>query len=635
MTRSFGNPELLGDVISMSELNRVDRHRYDLLQTILKGHFSSDDADLIENIQSEAEFIDLPSGGVLFLQGELSDDVYFLLSGRLRAFAEVAGESTTLGEIGRGETVGELALFTGEPRSASIVALRNSSVVKVTQRLVERALAKSPQIALQMTRIIIERFRRSERQRQAPVIPVNICILPISAGIDAMALAHSIRAARGEDGEAIAIIGPEDIDKRFGGDTANTGWQGIVARYIGEIEARSKAVYLVTDGSESAWTQLCLHHSDEIMLLADASQGPGISSAETRYLAGDAPISIARQTLVLLHDTETKSPTGTARWLSARHVARHIHIRPKLARDIRRMARIISGNAIGIVFAGGGAKGFAHVGVMKALEEAGIEVDFVGGTSIGAIMGTCLALDLPADVISVAVHKAFLRHPKGNITGDYNFIPLVSLIKGKRTHGAMAQAIEEAAGADIDSEDTWKTFFVVASDFSTGNEAILNKGNLVRNVIASYAIPGALPPVFIDGHMMFDGGTFNNFPVDVMVRLGAGQIIGVDLSTDHGRIFEIDRIPGTIAHLLDKFRPRKKQRYRLPTVPETLLTSSFISSLSKQKTMRKFADLLFQPRIERVGLLEWKRYEDIVAAGYNHAKQLLAAESEDKLKAFR
>lgn len=621
----------------MSELSREDRHRHELLQTILQGHFSSDDKGLIEDIQSEAEFIDLPSGGVLFLQGEHSDDVYFLLSGRLRALAQVGGENTTLGEIGRGETVGELALFTGEPRSASIVALRDSSVVKVTRQQIERALAKSPQIALQMTRTIIERFRRSERQRQTPVIPVNVCIVPISAGIDAVALAHSMRAAKGEDGKAIAVIGPEDIDKRFGADAANTGRQapGLVARYIDEIEARSKAVYLVADGSVSAWTKLCLQHSDEIVLLADASQGPGISSVETRYLAGDAPVSIARQTLVLLHDTETKSPTGTARWLSARRVSRHIHIRPKLPRDIRRMARIISGNAIGIVFAGGGAKGFAHVGVMKALEEAGIEVDFVGGTSIGAIMGMCVAMDLPADIISAAVHKAFLRHPKGNITGDYNFVPLVSLIKGKRTHGAMAQAIEQAAGADIDQEDSWKTFFVVASDFSTGNEAILVNGKLARNVIASYAIPGALPPMFIDGHMMYDGGTFNNFPVDVMARIGAGQIIGVDLSTDRGRIFEIDRIPSTIAHLRDKFRPRKKQRYRLPSVPETLMTSSFIASLSKQKTMRKFADLLFQPRIERVGLLEWKRYEDVVAAGYDHAKKLLAAESEDKLKAFR
>jgi NTE family protein len=179
-----------------------------------------------------------------------------------------------------------------------------------------------------------------------------------------------------------------------------------------------------------------------------------------------------------------------------------------------------------------------------------------------------------------------------------------------------------------------KSISVIASDFSAGTEAVLDRGNLARNVIASYAIPGALPPVFIGGHMLFDGGTLNNFPVDVMARIGAGQIIGVDLSSDRSRKFEIDRVLGTIAHLRDMLRPRKKRRYRLPSVPETLTTSSFISSLSKQKTMRRFADLLFQPHIERVGLLEWKRYHDIVAAGYDHARQLLATETEGKLGAF-
>jgi NTE family protein len=246
-----------------------------------------------------------------------------------------------------------------------------------------------------------------------------------------------------------------------------------------------------------------------------------------------------------------------------------------------------------------------------------------------------LALGLDSGQIATAVHKAFLRHPKGNITGDYNFVPLVSLIKGLRAHGAMAAAVRDAADADIDTEDTWTTFFVIASNFTTGTEAVLSRGSLTRNVIASYAIPGALPPVFIDGNMMYDGGTFNNFPVDVMAQLGAGKIIGVDLSTDHGRTFAFDRVPGTFALLRDRLRTRSKQLYRLPSVPETLLTSSFITSISKQKTMRKFADLLFQPRVSGVGLLDWKRYDDVVAIGYDHAKEVLAGLTDEKRKLFR
>lgn len=620
----------------MSDTNGDNQHRHDLLQTILKGHFASDDAELIASIKASAEFIDLPSGATLFRQGEHSDDVYFVLSGRLRALAETKGGSKILGEIGRGETVGELALFTGEPRSASIVALRDSSVVKVTRQTVERTLAKSPQVALQMTRIVINRFRRAERERQVPIAPINICILAISPGVDAATLAERLRAA-GRDGVATQIVGPDDIARHFGIDAASAIQRShdTIAYYVDEIEAASKAVYLIADPGESAWTQFCLQNCDEIMLVGDARRTPELSSAERRYLTGETPVSIARQTLVLLHGAQTRSPIGTARWLRDRRVARHVHIRPELARDMRRLARIVSGNAVGLVLAGGGARGFAHVGVMKALEEAGIEADFIGGTSIGAIMGTCLALDQSAEKIATAVHKAFLRHPKGNITGDYNLIPLVSLIKGKRTHDAMREAIATAAGADIDAEDTWKTFFVIGSDFSTSSEAVLDRGNLARNVIASYAIPGVLPPMLIGGHLMFDGGMFNNFPVDVMARLGAGQIIGVDLLIEDGHVFEIDQIPGTLAHLRDKLRAREAQRYRLPTMPETMLNSSAISSVPKQKAMRAFVDLLFEPRIERVGLLEWKRYDEIVALGYDHARQKLAAETDEKLNAFR
>jgi NTE family protein len=484
---------------------------------------------------------------------------------------------------------------------------------------------------------VIERFRRRERERHVPVVPVNVCILPITPGLDAAAFAADLRVAQTPADRPVVVITADDIALRFGTEAESPIWRpyGAVAEFVDRIEAESRVIYLAADGSDTAWTRFCLQHADEIVLLADAEGDGRLSDLERRCFADKAPLSIARQTLVLLHKATAKTPQATARWLDVRHVARHVHIRPELARDMRRIGRVISGRGIGLVLAGGGAKGFAHVGVMRALEEAGIEVDFVGGTSIGAVMGMVLALDLDAGKIAAAVHKAFLRHPQGNITGDYNLIPLVSLIKGLRSHSAMATAVRDAAGADIDTEDTWKTFFAIASNFSTGAETILSRGSLTRNVIASYAVPGALPPVFIGGNMMFDGGTFNNFPADVMAQLGAGRIIGVDLSTDHGRTFDFDHLPGTLALLRDKLRPRAKQLYRLPSVPETLLESSFITSIPKQKAVRKFVDLLLQPPIADIGLLDWKHYDEIVAIGYSHARDVIAGLPAEKLELLR
>ena len=609
----------------------------DLLRAILQKHFVAGNAEILATIESGAEYIDLDSGTTLFREGEFSDDMYFVLSGRLRAVREDgSGGWKVFGEIARGETIGELAFFTGQPRSASIIALRNSSLAKVTRAVVERALTLSPQVAFSLMRIVIERLRRSEREYRPPNTPVNICMLPVTSGLDLVGIANRLKSARPENQASVLVVTADDIAARFGTGPRGDIWRsyGEVARFIDEMEAQNSTIFLVTDGRESEWTRFCLQHCDEILLFADARQKSDVSHVEASYFAGETPVTIARQTLVLLHQADLRSPSDTATWLKARNVERHFHIRPELPRDIRRLARVVSGHGIGIVLAGGGVKGFAHVGVIKALEEAGIEFDFVGGTSIGAIIGTCLALDLAGEGISSAVHKAFVDHPKGSITGDYNFIPLISLIRGRRASEAMARFVHDTTGADVDTEDSWKTFFAVASNFSTGNEAVLSSGNLVRNVIASFAIPGALPPVFIDGNMMFDGGTFNNFPVDVMLRMGASRIIGVDLSTDQGRKFNIDRLPGLLSLLRDKLRRRSEQRFGLPTVIETLIRSSFIGSISKQRTMRKFTQLLFQPRIPPVGLLEWKRYDDVVAAGYSHAREVIAALDDEKRKMF-
>lgn len=613
--------------------------RLDLLRAILRLHVAADRSDILATIQSDAEFLDLPSGGVLFRQGEMSEDVYFLLSGRLRASVDDGKAGMRiLGEIGRGESIGELAMFTGEPRSATIVALRDSSVVKITRETLDRALKKEPQIGIAMTRIVIERFRRSERERQSPVVPVNICFLPVTLGLDAIGFANRLREARALDARPITIVTPAEIAERFGTNAEKPAWHryGAVASHIDQIEARSGAVYLVAEPRDCAWTRFCLQYADEVLLLAGANGLPALSNIEAELLNGDHPVSIARQTLVLLHGSDVRSPTGTAKWLDERPKAsRHFHVRPELPRDIARLARIVSGRGVGLVLAGGGARGFAHVGVFRALEEAGIDVDIVGGTSIGALMSMCVAFDQSAEKFDAAAKKAFLMHPAGNITGDYNYLPMISLIQGRRTREALAQAIIDAAGQPVGAEDTWKTLFVIASDFTTASEAVLARGDLARNVIASYAIPGALPPAFIGGHMMFDGATFNNFPVDAMIRAGAGKIIGVDLAIEGRRSFDLDEAPGTWALLRDRFRPRAKRIYPLPTLPEIMVSSSFISSIARQQTMCKLVDLLFQPRIADVGLLEWRRYDDIVAAGHAHAKDVLGKMSEEELAGFR
>jgi len=144
--------------------------------------------------------------------------------------------------------------------------------------------------------------------------------------------------------------------------------------------------------------------------------------------------------------------------------------------------------------------------------------------------------------------------------------------------------------------------------------------------MASIAIPGALPPVLLGGDLLCDGGTFNNFPVDVMRGLrGVGRVIGVDLSFRKPRRIEHDTVPGTWALLRDKLRPRSRQRYRFPSLVSYLMNVTILYSTSRQRESQKLTDLYFNPPLERVGMLQWEKFDSIVEQGHAHGLQVLDA----------
>ena len=145
-------------------------------------------------------------------------------------------------------------------------------------------------------------------------------------------------------------------------------------------------------------------------------------------------------------------------------------------------------------------------------------------------------------------------------------------------------------------------------------------------MLASIAIPGALPPVIHDGDLLCDGGTFNNFPVDVMRgRRGVGRVIGVDLNARRLRKLDNEEVPGTWALLLDRLRPRSRRRWRLPTLANYLINVTILYSMSRQRAARELTDLYFNPPLERVGMLQWNRFDDIVRQGYEHGCAVMDA----------
>jgi len=579
----------------------------------LRRHFGAIGRSALRAIFDQVSWVELSAGEVLMAQGEAGHSAYLSLNGRLRVYVSQAdGSSRMVRELGRGEITGEISLYTGAPRSATVVAVRDTVLARIDKPHFDALVAGHPRISLALTQKIIERLQ-TQHVRQPLPAPVMITLQPITDGLTVLPLAQRLAECLGRHGRVCCVTaqtlpGPADA--------------GSTAAALDALEAAHDFVLMVADAQPTDWTRLCIRHSDEILLLADARQPARLHPVEQACLLDRPQRSEAAETLVLLQPPDIRSPLGMRRWLERRAVTGHVNIRSESDRDLARLARLLSRSAVGLVLAGGGARGFAHLGIWKELREQGIEVDCVGGTSMGAVMAAVIAADAGTDETLRVAREAFRLNP----TGDYTVLPLLSLIKGQRVRAVIERSIHQLTGGPVDIVDLWKNYFCIASNYSQGRELRLDQGDLGQALRASIAIPGALPPVVRDGELLCDGGTFNNFPADVMRDMrGVGHVIGVDLSARQTRRLPFKEVPGPWTLLLDRLRPRARRRYRLPSLVSYLLNVTILYSVSRQDESRRLTDLYFNPPLLRVGLLQWERFDAIVRQGQAHAREVLAA----------
>ena len=609
----------------------------ELLTQLLRSLLGDIDTDAMELLRSHLEWVEVAAGETLMSQGDPGDSMYLSVSGRLRAYVkDDDGVDHMVREMARGQIIGEMSLYTDDPRSATVIAIRDSVLVRLAKSEFSSLLSSSSQVSMALTRQIIKRLQSAQtRSLMAP--PVTIGLLPITQGVNTKDFSHRLAAQLGRIGQ-VRIVDAASIDRDLEqpglsqSDPDDAELNRRIALHLDIIEISHEFVLLVGDGHPSPWTQRCTRRCDEMLLLADADQPPVLHETEVQYLMKRSARSEAAEILVLLHPADLRCPTGTREWLARRPVTDHIHLRPDLERDMARLARIQSRTAVGLVLAGGGARGIAHLGLYRALREHDVEIDFVGGTSIGSVMGVFVASDRPMDEVMTIARRSFSSNP----TGDFNLIPLLSLIAGRRLRQIMQTAVQELFGHKADIEDLWKNYYCVASNFTQACEHISVNGDLVKAMLASIAIPGALPPVLLKGDLLCDGGTFNNFPVDVMrAWRGVGKVIGIDLSNRKVRPLALEEVPSNWALLRDRLRPRKQRRYKIPSLIAYLMNVTVLYSTSRQRESQKLTDLYFNPLLERVGMLEWEKFDHIAQQGYAHGIELLDGMSAEQIKPFR
>ncbi len=600
----------------------------ELLYRLLNDCFGNIDDDTLAHLWPRLSWVELAGGEALMQQGEPGDAMYLLVSGRLRAYLHTGqAEAVQLvGEMTRGELVGEMSLLTDEPRRATVRAVRDSLLVRLVKADFDALMTRQPAAARLLTRQVVRRLTAPPARSLFPR-PITVALLPVSEGVPLRALAQGLAQQLSAFGR-VEMVDAARVQTSLEAGDATLGPQAMtdtprrISLLLDRIEARAEFVLLVADPEPTAWTARCCRDADELLVLADATEPPRLHAIERLCLMNRSAATEAAEILVLLQPEDQAMPNGTRAWLDRRPVADHLHVRAGRPADLARLARYLNRSSVALVLAGGGARGLAHLGVLRALQEQGVEVDCVGGTSIGAVMATYVASGRPLEAVMANARRAFATSP----TGDLNPWPWLSVFRGQRLRRILETAVVELMGFDANVEDLWKPQFAVATNYSQARAQVLRRGRLVKQLLASTSLPGALPPVLHEGELLCDGGSFNNFPVDVMRgQRGVGTVIGVDLNVRQPLRVDLEELPGPWALFVDGWRGPRKRRYRLPSLPNYLMTVMLLNSLSHSRRSKAQTDLYFNPPLAGVGLLHWQRFDRIVRLGYEHAQAVLKA----------
>lgn len=547
------------------------------------------------------------SGDVLLEIGAASEHLYIVAVGRLRVTLE---DGTVVNDVGRLEPVGEISLLSGEPRSARVHAVRDTTVLQIDRMALYQVFTQHPSALLNMSRMIITRMRQSQRAVALAAVrgARSFALLPATPDVEIDAFSHALAQALTLAGR-VRRLDAATVDAALGAGTAHS------ARGDGEVQERlsewlqaeelaHRHLLYVGGAQVDHWTLRCGRQADRILVLADATQAPQPSAAldALRQRAAQAPVDL----LLLRGDT---APGGRVlEWRHAVGASAHYFVRPGVARDLERVARSLTGRALGLVLGGGGARGFAHIGLIRALEDSGMQVDVLGGSSMGAFVAALAACGHDSRQIQALARDSFVRT---NLLNDYLF-PSVSLIRGRK----FLRRLQELFG-DVQIEDLRTPYFCVSTNLTRGRAQVHDSGPLATWLGTSMCIPGVAPPVAYRGDLLVDGAVANSLPTDVMQGLGRGPIIASDVSTE-GSV-GAPGIEGPDPEALLRWAQGDKR----PSLFSILFRTATLTSESGTAARAARADLYLRMPVNGIGVFDWKRIDDTVERGYRHALEHL------------
>ncbi|MFI4973920.1 MAG: patatin-like phospholipase family protein [Caulobacterales bacterium] len=541
---------------------------------------------LDEAFATGASLMELPGGTPLASVGGTVQALYRLTAGRLAEVEPMAEGGGRLLTVHRpGALIGGAQLLGDGRYRTTVTALRDSELQAIPVDRAEVLLRDRPDFLAEVARAALARMRTTEPadRRKSSILG----FVALSDSLVMRDLAERLASAMRTLGAEVAVLGAE-------ADDSSPSW-------LHALEMEHDFVLMAAERRDVEFTAYCSRQIDRLILVA---------GADTPLPDGPIPFATAairNQRLldfILVQPAGSRQPENSDRWLDAAPASRLFQIRSGDEGDLARLARVYTGNSVGLALSGGGARAYAHVGVVRALAELRVPIDFVAGTSMGAVIAAGLAMGWEGAEMDRRIREAFVdSSPLSDIA-----FPLLAM-----TRGRMVDHRLETHFGDTQISDLWRPFTCVSTDLTMGGMHIHRRGSLRRALRASLSLPGILPPVVENGHVLVDGALVRNLPVDLVREQHNGVTIGVDVGVSEGLR------PDDLLLKPSGWRWLTSGAWlRGPPIVSVLIRSTTISSLAASTLPRD--DLVeIVPEVEGVGLQDWKAYDTAVAAGYRAA----------------
>lgn len=586
--------------------------------------FSSLSRSVLKNLIDKFELISVKGGDVIIEEGSDEKELYLVVHGRLRVFRtyQINHEIFSEYELGKNEIFGEISLLVQRKRSASVVAIRDSDLLRLSKDAFEELLVNHPEAGLKLAKLSIGRLLEAQNNEHNKLFSnrfIAFCLIPSNNSTLFDKIIMLMLSEMKKQKKSVFFVDKNTVEQLMGSSIETIYKSDVkvnqLTRLLNEKELLYDFVIYQSDPVLSHWTQLCLRQSDAVYLLHDVSASE-INTHISEYINDCAHLKNHRISLVLIHENQQSQTVRASEYLSELKLEDVYHVMKGRTEDFARLMRIITGQSLGVVLGGGGARGFAHIGLVKALYELNVDIDIIGGTSLGALVAMSVSAGYSVDDMITLCRDLLIDAT----TYDYT-LPYMSLMSGKKLN----QVLRSIYGENKHIEDLWIRSFCVSTNISNCDLVVHQTGLIWESVRASLSLPGIYPPVVRNNELLVDGGVVNNLPVNIMGKhFHAGKILASNISVTHEAMNYNTSVDDTGWDLFrSTLNPFNKNKKYYPRVGDVLRRSLSVNQVRNQSLMYDSVDYFVDLNMSGFRTHDFGRFDEIIAIGYEQAMKKL------------